>query len=79
MNYVDLSVLCWNVRGLNDLAHRELVRQASASARPSVVCLQETKISSMTQQIVLDTLGQRISKFVTLGAEGKGGYPPCLG
>lgn len=67
------------MRGLNDLAHRELVRQATASARPSVVCLQEIKISSMTQQIVLDTLGQRISNFVMLDAEGTRGYPLCLG
>lgn len=79
MNSGDLSTLCWNVRGLNDTAHHELVRQAAASARPLVVCLQETKISSMTQETVLDTLGQRLSKFAALDAEGTGGDYACLG
>lgn len=73
MSSGDLSVLCWNVRGLNDGAHRELVRQTAASARPSVLCLQETKIGSMSQTIALDTLGQSLSKFVTLDAQGTRG------
>jgi len=73
MSSGDLSVLCWNVRGLNDGAHRELVRQIAASARPSVLCLQETKIGSMSQTIALDTLGQSLSKFVTLDAQGTRG------
>lgn len=44
MDSGELFVLSWNVRGLNDAAHRELVRETTSCAKPVVVCLQETKI-----------------------------------
>lgn len=68
-----LSVLSWNVRGLNDAAHRELVKQTTLGARPSVVCLQETKLSSITQPIVADTLGQGFAGYRALNAAGTRG------
>lgn len=68
-----LSFLSWNVRGLNDGAHRELVRESIVSARPSVVCLQETKISSMSWQILMETLGERLWGCCTLDANGTRG------
>lgn len=77
MNSADLSVLSWNVRGLNDAAHRELVRETAACARPAVICLQETKISSMTSAIILETLGQRLASCSTLDAHGTRGVS-CL-
>lgn len=64
----DPSVLSWNVRGLNDAAHRELVRQTTECAQPAVICLQETKISSMTLPIALETLGHRLASYCTLDA-----------
>lgn len=73
MNSGDLSVMSWNVRGLNDAAHRELVRETTACARPAVVCLQETKISNMTPALVLETLGQRLASYHALDAEGTRG------
>lgn len=69
----DLSLLSWNVRGLNDAAHRELVRETTVCAKPSVVCLQETKISSMNPTILTETLGQRFSGHCTLDAAGTRG------
>jgi endonuclease/exonuclease/phosphatase family metal-dependent hydrolase len=41
------SVLSWNVRGLGDLDKRKVVRDALASAAPSVICLQETKLQDV--------------------------------
>jgi exonuclease III len=73
MNNTDLSILSWNVRGLNDAAHRELVRQSVDCARPAVVCLQETKIGTMRLPIVLETLGQRLDSFLALDANGTRG------
>lgn len=70
---MDLSILSWNVRGLNDAAHRELVRQSADCARPAVVCLQETKIGTMRLPIVLETLGQRLDSFLALDANGTRG------
>lgn len=69
----DLSILSWNVRGLNDAAHRELVRETTVCTRPSVVCLQETKISSMNRSILVDTLGERMAGHCTLDANGTRG------
>lgn len=69
----ELSILSWNVRGLNDAAHRELVKETTGCARPAIVCLQETKIDMMTTAIILDTVGQRLSSCHTLDAHGTRG------
>lgn len=69
----DLSILSWNVRGLNDPTHRELVRQTTIGVRPSVVCLQETKLSATTTPIVVDTLGQALTGYRVLDAVGTRG------
>lgn len=69
----DLSVLSWNVRGLNDAAHRELVRETTVCARPSVVCIQETKIRSMTRSILTETLGGGLTGHCALDANGTRG------
>jgi exonuclease III len=69
----DLSIISWNVRGLNDAAHRELARETTLSARPTIVCLQETKVSSMNLSIRMETLGSRLSGHCTLDANGTRG------
>lgn len=69
----NLSVLSWNVRGLNDAAHRELVRQTTSSARPAIVCLQETKLRSLNRQVLTDTVGPSYGGFQALDAVGTRG------
>jgi len=39
-------VFCWNVRGLGDPKKCTIVRDAIRSARPTIACLQETKLSA---------------------------------
>jgi exonuclease III len=73
MDSAELSIMSWNVRGLNDAAHRELVKQTADSARPVIVCLQETKIDSMMPSIILETLGHRLASYQALDAEGTRG------
>jgi exonuclease III len=73
MDSSDLIMLNWNVRGLNDAAHRELVRQTVASARPNIVCLQETKLSNITASLARETLGQYLDSYIELGAQGTRG------
>ena len=44
--FKDWKVLCWNVRGLNSEARQLAVKQKNDESGCSVVCLQETKVSS---------------------------------
>jgi len=67
------SILIWNVRGLNDKSHRDMVHQVVQSCQPMIVCLQETKLSHISQRDVLSILGQNYSSFVALPAQGTRG------
>lgn len=51
------KILVWNVRGLNDRAKRDNVRKVVDQCRPSIVCLQETKLSFISEWDVLSFLG----------------------
>lgn len=73
MDSNDLRILNWNMRGLNDAAHRELVREAVSCSRPNIVCLQETKLSQVTPALALDTLGRYLDSYLTLDAQGTRG------
>jgi hypothetical protein len=68
-----LKILNWNVRGLNSPVRREVVRQMVQAYNPILVCLQETKLVVINQQIVSDTLGQRFDGFHVLPAVGTRG------
>jgi exonuclease III len=73
MDSTHLSMLNWNVRGLNDAAHRELVRETVISSRPSLVCLQETKLAAISGSLARDTLGPALNSYLELGAQGTRG------
>ena len=73
MDNSDLTILMWNVRGLNDAAHRELVRETVNCSRPMIVCLQETKLSSFNNTPAMETLGQYLDSYLELGAQGTRG------
>lgn len=51
------SMLVWNVRGLNAGAHWDAVRELVVAERPSLVCLQETKLSVISHFDVMQILG----------------------
>lgn len=71
---MDLSaILTWNVRGLNQKARRDSVRALIAAAKPQIVCLQETKVQTMTSAILLSTLDADYDGNVVLPAEGTRG------
>ena len=52
------SFLVWNVRGLNDKARRDNLRKLVDDSKPTVVCLQETKLPLITERDVASFLGQ---------------------
>jgi hypothetical protein len=56
--------LIWNVRGLNDRVKRDSVKSLVVDIRPSVICLQETKLCSISDFDVLSILGSGFSNFV---------------
>jgi exonuclease III len=64
-----LSILSWNVRGLNSPVRHEVVPDMILTARPLVVCLQETKLSSSSQQLLVETIGPKLDKYSFLPAE----------
>jgi len=65
---MDNTILCWNVRGLNDRARRDAVRTQVDDIRPSVVCLQETKLDVIQQHLVFAMLGVNFTDFAYLPA-----------
>ena len=68
------QILCWNVRGLNNPAKRKVVREFFASLRVNVVCLQETKLDTVDQFLVLQCIGPSFDSFSYLPAvETRGG------
>jgi exonuclease III len=68
------SILNWNVWGLNSPARREVIRDLVQTTNPKIVCLQETKVTTFTQQLFSETCGQRIDGYHFLLAVGtKGG------
>jgi exonuclease III len=73
MDSGDLSILNWNVRGLNDAAHRELVREAIVCARPAIVCLQETKLNVVDDNLAQQILGPLLNSYLALNAQGTRG------
>lgn len=62
------TILSWNVRGLNARARRDAVRTLVADIRPSIVCMQETKLSVIDQMIVSSLLGTAFGAFAYLPA-----------
>jgi exonuclease III len=56
--------LIWNVRGLNDRVKRDSVKSLVVDIRPSIICLQETKLCSISDFDILSILGSGFSNFV---------------
>jgi exonuclease III len=73
MDYI-FEILCWNVRGLNDLAKRNAVRVFLESVSVSIVCLQETRLNVIDDFVVMQCLGSSFDGFAYLPAvETRGG------
>jgi exonuclease III len=68
-----LSILVWNVRGLNSLARCDLIFQVIALSRASVVCFQETKLQVVSRATVDRCLGREFGDFLFLHVDGTRG------
>jgi exonuclease III len=68
------QMLSWNGRGLNNPARQEEVKQIIGAFRPDLVCLQETKLSSITMGSIRNILGVEYGQnFFFLPADGTRG------
>lgn len=74
MSTKNCNILCWNVRGLNDSAKRASVRNQVLSTGATIVCLQETKISDWTHNLLVETVGPDLANntafLPSVGASG---------
>ncbi|RCV20929.1 hypothetical protein SETIT_4G097500v2 [Setaria italica] len=75
---VSFSLLSWNVRGLGDHDKCVLVRDAIFSARPCIVCIQETKLNAVDRLKVQSFLPAYLDEFQTLNADNTRGDSHCL-
>ena len=50
-------ILFWNVRGLNSVARRDAVCALIDAAKIDIICLQETKMVTISHQLILSMHG----------------------
>ena len=62
------TVICWNVRGLNATARRDNVRTLTADVRAHIVCLVETKLSTVNHWLIASMLGNNYRDFAYVPA-----------
>jgi hypothetical protein len=63
-------ILNWNVRGLNDGARQDSVNELVRSTGATIVCLQETKMQLLDQNVVTRTVGAKFANsFAVLPAK----------
>jgi hypothetical protein len=55
------QLLNWNVRGLNDGARKDAVSELVRDTRSTIVCLQETKLQLVDQNVVWCTVGAKFA------------------
>lgn len=68
-----IKLISWNVRGLNDRSKRLSVRETFFLNKPDIICLQETKLSTIDDVIRREICGRRISDYALLPARGTRG------
>lgn len=66
-------ILSWNVRGLGSSNRRVVVKRVIRQSRASLVLIQETKITSLDDDLVRQTTGSRFFNWLGLNAVGSSG------
>ena len=49
---MNLKLMSWNVRGANDVNKRRIIKSVVRKQKVDLMCIQETKIQSMTDGVV---------------------------
>lgn len=66
-------ILGWNPRGLNSAARREVVAEMASLANASILCVQETKLASISDSDAIAIAGPSRRNFFFLPALGTRG------
>jgi exonuclease III len=70
---MNLRILSWNVRGLNDREKRLRIRSLLKDWNADVICLQETKMELITGQVVRSLWRCPYIDWLFLGSSGASG------
>jgi exonuclease III len=70
---MNLKIITWNVRGLNDPEKRLQIKNLIKSWRADVICLQETKLEVMSRSVVKSLWGCHYVDWAYLGSVGAAG------
>ena len=70
---MNLKIISWNVRGLNEWDKRLRVRNLIRNWRLDIVCLQETKMELITRVVILSLWGGQHVDWSYLGSWGASG------
>ena len=68
-----IKILSWNVRGVNDPDKRKVIKNFIRTHRVDLVCLQETKVQEMNNDMVRSPWVGRFLNWIALNAEGSEG------
>jgi len=67
MSQRNCNILCWNVRGLNDVVRQDAVNLLVKDTAATIVCPQETKLQNVDQAVVRRLVGAKFTNnFVVL-------------
>ena len=69
-NDSNIAIFNWNVRGLNSAVRREEVHKMLQAVKPSIACLQETKLQVIDDSLASDFLGSGLPSYTYLPAAG---------
>ena len=70
---MNLKLMSWNVRGANDVNKRRIIKSVVRKQKVDLMCIQETKIQSMTDGVVKSLGLGRFLDWRTLEAAGAAG------
>ena len=70
---MNLKIVSWNVRGLNDKDKRLRVRSLIRMWKADIICLQETKMADINRRVVQSIWGNQHVDWISLGSNDAAG------
>ena len=65
---MNLKILSWNVRGVNDSSKRKLIKSVVRKQKVDLLCIQETKMQVMSEGVVRSLGSGRFLDWKALNA-----------
>ena len=70
---MNVRLLSWNVRGVNDRSKRKVIKLVIRSQKMDLFCIQETKMQVMSEEVVRSLGSGRFLDWKVLNAMGTAG------